>query len=119
MQQHEADEQAEIRRIHESRGGYVSTKVRGKYQVFTLDQIAENRPSSNWLCEYTQQDFENCIREMQQFKYYGTNMLFVKMCFTTPKETAILLNLWHTLKASDLQTANAIEFLMRKAGIQF
>lgn len=119
IQQREADEKAEIRRIHKSSGGYVGTKVRGKYQVFTLEQIAANRPSRNWLREYTQQDFESCISEMQQFKHSGASMLFAKMCFITPMETSILLNLWHTLKASDSQTADAIEFLMRKAGVQF
>lgn len=119
MQQRETDEKAEIRRIHKLSGGYVGTKVRGEYEIFTLEQIATNRPSRNWLNEYTQQDFESYISEMQQFKYFGARMLFAKMCFITPMETSILLNLWSTLKTSDPQTADAIEFLMCKAGIHF
>ena len=119
MQQRETDEKAEIRRIHKLSGGYVGTKVRGEYEIFTLEQIATNRPSRNWLNEYTQQDFESYISEMQQFKYFGARMLFAKMCFITPMEISILLNLWSTLKTSDPQTADAIEFLMCKAGIHF
>lgn len=118
-QKREADEKAEIQRIHELSGGYVGAKVKGKYEVFTLEEIAANRPSRNWLREYTQQDFETCISEMQQFKHSGTSMLFAKMCFITPTETAILLDLWITLKISDPKTADAIEFLMRKAGVSF
>lgn len=118
-QQRKAEENAEIKRLHELSGGYVGSKVRGKYEVITLEQIAANRPSCDWLKKYTKQDFENCISEMQQFKSSGVSMIFAKMCFITPDETAILLNLYNILKTSDYQTANAIEFLMRKAGINF
>ncbi len=63
------------------------------------------------------QEFETCIREMQEYKYVGVRKLFAKMCFIESEEISILLNLYHNLKESNSKIVGDLEFLMCAAGI--
>lgn len=116
-QQRALNEQKEILQLHQRKGGYIGAKIKGAFQVYTLSQIVSDRPARNWLKPYSIQEFEACIREMQEYKYTGARKLFAKMCFIESEETAILLNLFHNLKESNSEIVCDLEFLMRAAGI--
>ncbi len=116
-QQRALNEQEEILQLHQRTGGYIGTKIKGSYQVYTLSQIVSDRPTQNWFKPYSIQEFEACIREMQEYKYTGARKLFVKMCFIESEETSILLNLYHNLKESNSKIVGDLEFLMCAAGI--
>lgn len=119
IQQYREKDKSEIQYIHESGGGYVGSKIKGKYEIYSLEQITSKKPSINWLGVFSYQDFEKYINEMQEFKQSGVSNLFAKMCFITPNETTILLNIYNQLKETDIETANALEYLMKKANINF
>ena len=116
-QQRAMNEQEEILQLHQRTGGYIGTKIKGSYQVYTLSQIVSDRPTQNWLKPYSMQEFETCIREMQEYKYVGVRKLFAKMCFIESEEISILLNLYHNLKESNSKIVGDLEFLMCAAAI--
>lgn len=117
--QRTAKEIAEIRHLHNETGGYIGTKEKGTYKIYTLEELTASRPSQNWLAIYTQQNFEDRIRDMQQYKQSGVRQLFAKMCFISDEETVILLQLYNSLKETDAEIAADLEFLMCKAGIKY
>ncbi len=105
--------------MHNETGGYIGTKEKGTYKIYTLEELTASRPSQNWLAIYTQQNFEDRIRDMQQYKQSGVRQLFAKMCFISDEETVILLQLYNSLKETDAEIAADLEFLMCKAGIKY
>lgn len=113
-----ADEKAEIAYIHKTTGGYVGSKINGKYEVCSLESLTSTRPSRDWLCEYQHSHFMERIGELQEYKQSGIRTLFAKMCFIKPAETAILLQILSELKSTDSEAASVIEYLMQRAGIQ-
>lgn len=119
IQQYRENDKSEIQHIHESSGGYVGSKIKGKYEVYSLEQITSKKPICNWLGIFSYQDFEKYINEMQEFKQSGVRNLFAKMCFITPNETKILLRIYSQLKETDVEAANTLEYLMKKANINF
>lgn len=116
-QQREADEKAEILRIHQTTGGYIGPKTNGKYEVSSLESLTSTRPTRDWLCEYQQSHFMERISEIREYKQSGVRTMFAKMCFIRPSEKAILLQILSALKSTDTETARVVEYLMQRAGI--
>ena len=112
-----ADEKAEVSHIHKTTGGYVGSKINGKYEVNSLEALTATRPSRDWLCEYQHSHFMERIGEIQEYKQSGIRTLFAKMCFIRPAETTILSQILSELKITDSETASVIEYLMQRAGI--
>ena len=112
------DEKAEILHIHQTTGGYVGSKTKGKYDVSTLEQLTASRPSRDWLCEYQYSDFMDRINEIREYKQSGVRILFAKLCFLKASEKPILMQIISELESADQETVMVIKCLMQKAGIE-
>ena len=110
------NERAEISQIHQKTGGYVGSKISGKYEVFSLEDLTATRPTTIQN-EYTQADFDNRIEEIKDFKVGGVRRLYAKMCHINKAEIALLLQVYNKLSSTDAETARVIEYLMIRAGI--
>ena len=104
-----ADERLEIDQIHRVTGAYVGSKINGKYEVSSLEVLTSTPPSRNWLCEYERSHFLERINEIKEYKQYGVRTLFAKLCFISPSELNILLEIISDLKIEDSATAEVIE----------
>ncbi len=116
-QQRVISEKAEILNIHLATGGYVGDKVKGKYEVNSLEALTSKRPSRNWLCEYHNSHFMERIKEIKEFKQSGVSQLFAKMCFINQSELSILYQILSDLKKTDAETASVIEYMIHRAGL--
>ncbi len=104
--------------LHKQTGLYIGSKIEGKYETFTLEELTQKRPPQNFLREYSQADFYKRVQEIKNGEKSGVQHLFWKMCFINPKENTILLNILNDLKETDSKTATVIEFLYKKATAQ-
>ena len=109
------DEKSEIAQIHRTTGGYVGSKINGKYEISSLESLTSSRPSRDWLCEYQRSHFMERINEIQEFKQSGIRTLFAKLCYIKPSEISILQEIVSELKNTDSETAGVIEYLMKRA----
>lgn len=114
-QQRIDDEKSEIARIHRTTGGYVGSKINGKYEISSLESLTSSRPSRDWLCEYQRSHFMERINEIQEFKQSGIRTLFAKLCYIKPSEISILQEIVSELKNTDSETVGVIEYLMKRA----
>lgn len=114
-QQRIDDEKSEIAQIHRTTGGYVGSKINGKYEISSLESLTSSRPSRDWLCEYQRSHFMERINEIQEFKQSGIRTLFAKLCYIKPSEISILQEIVSELKKTDSETAGVIEYLMKRA----
>lgn len=115
----EQEKRDEARRIHEETGGYITGKIGSRYITKTLDEITEKRPYSNILIEFSRSNFEKAINDIREYKQAGVSMLYTKMCFISPAETAILLQIYDELKSTEPETAEVLEYLMDKSCIVY
>lgn len=115
-QQRLADERAEIDYIHRTTGAYVGSKIKGKYERFSLEELTASKPR-NWLREYTKADFEQKVAELKEHKASAVKTLFAKLCYINSVEKAILLKILAELEGTDPESVRVIRYLMNRAGI--
>ncbi|MCM1508455.1 MAG: hypothetical protein NC177_15195 [Ruminococcus flavefaciens] len=115
-QQQIADGKAEMDRIHRTTGAYVGSKIKGKYERFSLEELTSSKPG-NWLREYTKADFEQKIAELKEYKASAVKTLFAKLYYINSSENAILIQFLAELEETDPESARVIRYLMNRAGI--
>ena len=115
-QQRLVDERAEIDQIHSTTGAYVGSKVNGKYESFSLEELTASKPG-NWLREFTKEDFEQKVAELRDHKASAVKTLFAKLCYINSTEKAILLKFLDELEGADPESTRVIRRLMDSAGI--
>lgn len=116
-QQRIADEKAEIDQIHRTTGAYVGSKIKGKYERFSLEELTSSKPG-NWLREYTKADFEQKTAELKEYKASAVKTLFAKLCYINPSEKVILIQFLAELEESDPESVRVIRYLMNRAGVK-
>ncbi len=104
--------------LHKQTGLYIGSKIEGRYETFTIEELTQKRPPQNFLREYSPADFYKRIQEIKNGEKTGVQHLFWKMCFINQKEKAFLLNIFNAIKETDSKTATVIEFLYEKATAQ-
>lgn len=116
-QQRQLKEIQKFAQIHTETGGYIGAKVKGEYQIFTLEEIASEFPKTCISKKYSITDFKERIKKMQEYRYTETKILFTKMCYISSEEKEILLEIYNELKESHSDIVDDIEYLMKNAGI--
>lgn len=117
--QHRKTEMDKKTAIHKQTGVYFGVKRGAEYETYTLEQIVATRPPKNYMTTYTRKEFDDRIKEIQEYEYSGVKMLYNKLCFISPDEKKILLEIYNSIKDTDIETAKVLEFLMKKAYITF
>ena len=115
-QQRLSDERAEIDQIYHTTCAYVGSKIKGKYERFSLEELTASKPR-NWLREYTKADFEQKVAELKEHKASAVKTLFAKLCYINSVEKAILLKILAELEGTDPESARIIRYLMDSAGV--
>ena len=115
-QQRRADEKAEIDQIHRTTGAYVGSKIKRKYERFSLEELTSSKPG-NWLREYTKADFDQKLAELREHKASAVKTLFAKLCYINSTEKAILSRFLAELESTDPDSAHVIRYLMNRAGV--
>ncbi len=115
-QQRRADEKAEIDQIHRTTGAYVGSKIKRKYERFSLEELTSSKPR-NWLREYTKADFDQKVAELREHKASAVKTLFAKLCYINSTEKAILSRFLAELESTDPDSAHVIRYLMNRAGV--
>ena len=115
-QQRLADERAEIDQIYRTTGAYVGSKIKGKYERFSLEELTSSKPG-NWLREYTKADFEQKIAELKEHKASAVKTLFAKLCYINSSEKAILIQLLTELEETNPESVHVVRYLMNRAGV--
>lgn len=115
-QQRLAVERAEIDQIYRTTGAYVGSKIKGKYERFSLEELTSSKPG-NWLREYTKADFEQKIAELKEHKASAVKTLFAKLCYINSSEKAILIQLLTELEETNPESVHVVRYLMNRAGV--
>ncbi len=104
--------------LHKQTGLYVGSKIQGKYETFTIDELTQRRPIQNYLRMYSRVDFEKRVQEIRNGEKTGVQHLFWKMCFISKEENKLLHDILDELKENDTKTANIVSYLYEKATTQ-
>lgn len=103
-------------KIHEETGKYIGSKVNGTYEQFTINELTQKKPTKDCSAkEYLKYDFEKKAQEIKLGDSASVKILFSKMCFMTPKEETIFLNVYKELNKTDQKTARALKYIYERA----